>query len=473
MADARPGTGVTVALVNPQLATSSWGKGYTPGTMEDALPRHALTHLSASLKESGHRVVLADLRLLSGWKAYRSLLSRERPDVIGVTAHTVEASPAERAIAEARRAWPQAIIVAGGIHATMSPESVSKEADRVIRGEGELTLRRIADGDGDQPRVQWGETPELDALPFEDRELYTDYAWRTRFPVWDLKPPTVDLLTGRGCPFSCRFCCGPGEQNLFTRPSPADPHRRVSAVRRRSTEHVLGELQSLRDAYGFRSVVFHDDQFLLDPDWVLEFCRGLHRDGHVRRGVRWWASCRADLVRRHVEVVAEMRKAGLAILSIGFESFSDPILEFLGKGATVADNLAAARICRELGIDIYANVMLGVPRPDGRWRPGDDLASVEALERMRPRWVSPSVFSPVPGSALWDWCQERGLVVDEEPARTGTRSVGPQPVRTVDLASLEPLVARLRRLGNHPFVDLVQRLRFRLAGPSPARRTEL
>ena len=66
-----------VALVNPQIITSSWGRGLRPGTMEDALPRHGLTHLSACLKERGHRVLLVDLRLLRGWGEYESLLARE------------------------------------------------------------------------------------------------------------------------------------------------------------------------------------------------------------------------------------------------------------------------------------------------------------------------------------------------------------------------------------------------------------
>ncbi|RPI08738.1 MAG: hypothetical protein EHM71_07700 [Zetaproteobacteria bacterium] len=162
-----------------------------------------------------------------------------------------------------------------------------------------------------------------------------------------------------------------------------------------------------------------------------------------------------------------MKRAGLAILSIGFESFSEPILEFLGKGTTVHDNEAAARLCHDLGIAVYANIMLGVPGPDGRWRIEDDLASVEALERIRPRWVSPSVFSPIPGSALWDWCRERDLVEDADPERVGTRSVGPQPVRTVDMEKLAPLIARVHALGRHPVIDRLQRLRFRLAGPSP------
>ena len=55
-----------VLLVNPQLATSGWGRGLRPQTMDDALPRHSLTFLSAPLKAAGHDVRLADALTPSG-----------------------------------------------------------------------------------------------------------------------------------------------------------------------------------------------------------------------------------------------------------------------------------------------------------------------------------------------------------------------------------------------------------------------
>lgn len=437
--------------------------------MEDALPRHSLTHLSACLKQRGHEVLLVDLRLLDGWSDFDDLLARRAPDVVAVTAHTVEAEVAAECCDRAKLVLPSCVTVGGGIHFTMVADQAPPSLDFVIRGEGEIALPQLVEDRGAPARVTWGEPPDLDGLPFEDRELWPDYSWRTRFPVWDLAPPTVDVLTGRGCPFACRFCCGPGEQNLFTVPSPLRPSRRIPSFRRRSVDHVLAELGSLRHRYGFRSVVFHDDQFLLDPAWTSELCAGLHDQGHVRRGVRWWAACRADIVCRHPDVVAEMARAGLKILSIGFESFSDPLLRWLGKRCTAAENHEAAAICRQLGIDVFANAMLGVPREDGRWRIEDDLATVEALETLQPRWVSPSVFTPVPGSALFDWCQQRDLIGDTSVMRVGSRTPAPPAVRGVDADALAPLIARLQRLGRHPWVDRVQRLRFRLAPGRPRR----
>ncbi|MFH1176157.1 MAG: radical SAM protein [Acidobacteriota bacterium] len=461
----------TVALVNPQLATSGWGRGLRPGTMEDALPRHALTMLAAVLRRAGHRVVLADLRLLSGWHDYDQILARERPQFVCVTAHTVEIATALACCERAKKVLPDCITAAGGIHLTMFPEEAPAAVDHVLRGEGEVSLPRLIAGQPGWPRVSWGEPPDLDALPFEDRELYPDYARRTRFPLWSLPAPTVDLLTGRGCPFGCRFCCGPGEQNLYTQPSPSDPSRRIPSLRRRSVANVIAELEALSSRYQMRSAVFHDDQFLLAPRWVLDFCEALHRTGFVRRKLRWWAACRADVICRYPEVIAAMRRAGLKVISIGFESFNDAILDWLAKGTTCEQNFRAAEICHQLGLEIFANVMLGIPRPDGSWALADDRETLAAIEKIRPRYVSPSFFTPAPGSWLYDWWRSTFPAAADGGSRFGRRDPGPGAIPGVDYSLLATLASGCVARFSHPLHDRLRHLRFRFASrraPRPA-----
>ena len=461
----------TVALVNPQLATSGWGRGLRPGTMEDALPRRALTSLSSVLRRAGHRPLLVDLRLLSGWPDYDAILERERPEFVCSTAHTVEIGDALAALERAKAVLPSCTTVGGGIHLSMFPEEASATVDHVIRGEGEVTLPHLVAGGGDWPRVTWGEPPDLDTLPPEDRALYPDHAWRMRFPLWSLPPPTAEILTGRGCPYGCRFCCGPGEQNLYTKPAPADPSRRIPSFRRRAVESVVAELEELRAVYRIRSVVFHDDQFLLGPRWVDDLCRALDRAGLVRHGLRWWAACRADVICRHPELIAAMRRAGLRVISIGFESFSDDILAWLGKGTTGEQNHRAAEICHRLGLEIFANVMLGVPRADGVWRLADDIATVEAIERIRPRYASPSFFTPVPGSALYEWWLATFPHAAAGAAGGGRRNPEPGSIPGVDYTALAALAQRCLAVAAHPLLDRLRHLRFAFApgrAPRPA-----
>lgn len=459
----------TVALVSPQIATSGWGRGLRPGTMEDVLPRRALTALSSPLRREGHRPFLVDLRLLSGWHEYEATLRRERPDFVCVTAHTVEIEEAVACCERAKRVHPACITVGGGIHLTMFPGDATSAVDFVIRGEGELALPRLLADPASWPRVCWGEPPDLDLLPLEDRSLYPDFAWRMQFPMWSLPPPTAEMLTGRGCPYACRFCCGPGEQNLYSKPAPSGDGRRIPSFRRRSVESVIAEIAGLRSAHGVRSFVFHDDQFLLDPRWVAEFCRRLASTEPNRRGPRWWAACRADVICRHPGLVADMKRAGLKVVSIGFESFSDALLEWLGKGTTSELNFRAAEICRRLGLEIFANVILGVPRSDGIWRPADDIATVEAIERIRPRYVSPSFFTPVPGSALHGWWRATFPQAAAGAGDGGRRNPVPGSIPGVDYAALAALTHRCLEVAASPLRDRMRYLRFRLSPPGPSR----
>jgi hypothetical protein len=437
----------TVALVNPQLVSSGWGRGDRPETMDDALPRHSLTFLSAALKAEGHKVTLVDLRLLSGWEHYQALLANCGADFVCVTAHTSESDVALECLARAKRVLPACRTVVGGIHFTMYPEVARAFglADYVVRGEGEVSLPKLLKAQQDFEPVFWGEVPDLDQLPFEDRELYSDYAQRLQFPLWDLPLPIVDILTKRGCPWQCRFCCGPGEQNLFTRPSPVPDHR-YPTFRHRSVANVIAEMEQLYEKYRFRGVVFHDDQFIIRRDWVEGFCHTLHAAGFVSRGVRWWAAVRADVICRHPELIARMREAGQQVMSIGFESFSDRMLRWMRKDTSYEVNMRAAEICHRNGLDIFANVIFGMPYEDGRWYLEDDVVSLQAIKQIRPRHFSPSYFSPIPGSWFHQWAVQEGLIINDAPQYSGRRNPSEAKLRGVDYDAIESLLAEYRSL---------------------------
>lgn len=453
----------TVALVNPQLVSSGWGWGHRPRHMDDALPRHSLLFLSGPLKEAGCRVELIDLRLLQGWEEYDAALERIRPDFVCVTAHTSEVEVAFECFRRAKAVVPEARTVAGGIHFTMFPHLGEEEGfvDHVVCGEGEITLPRLVLEPAAFPRVVWGEPPDLDRIPFEDRALYDDYPARTRFQIWDLPTPLVDVLTKRGCPWQCRFCCGPGEQNLYTRPSPRDPDKRLPTFRHRSVDNVIAELEELWERHRFRGLIIHDDQFVIRRDWVDEFCEALHATGFVERGIRWWAASRADIVCRHPELIARMKRAGLQIISIGFEAFTDRMLDWMRKDTTRKENFEAARICHDLGLDIFGNVIFGMPYRDGTWYLEDDLESLRAIERIRPRYFSPSFFTPIPGSWFYDWAVERDLLVAAEGAHAGRRNPDEAKIRGVDYDMLGALLEDYRRR-HEPTMEAKKPLRLRI-----------
>ncbi|MCB2228219.1 MAG: B12-binding domain-containing radical SAM protein [Desulfarculaceae bacterium] len=431
-----------VLLINPQPGARGWGSGRDPLSLDDLLPHHGLAQIAAVLRGEGHEAGLLDLRLMADWDEARAAIAQAAPEVVGVTAFTQNAGEAARCLGLAAEAAPRALRLAGGIHFTMFPqEALEAGAHKVLRGEAEASLPRLIAAPDSFPEVSWGEPPDLGALPFAERELLPGYRRRQLYPVWSLTPPVVDMLTSRGCPWSCRFCCGPGEKNLYTRPSPHNPDKRIPYLRRRPVEHVMAELAGLWERYRFRGIIFNDDEFFIEADWLRGFCEAMHQAGYPRRKVGWWAACRADMICRRPELIAEMRRAGLKVISIGFESFSDPLLAWLGKGTSAAVNRKAAEICHALGLEIFANLILGVPREDGVWRREDDEAGLRAIREIRPAYFSPSFFSPVPGSPLYAWARESGLMLHQDRAQEGSRRPGRVILKGVDYPELERMLA--------------------------------
>ncbi len=389
-----------VTLVYPGIVGmgfASAGKGLDAGWVS-----HGLCILGACARQAGHEVDLIDLRALTGWDHYRAELRRRQPQVIGITMMSVDYNPAVRAAALAKEVDPHIVTVVGGPHPTLALDEVlaCPEIDHIVTHEGENAFVALLAGlqAGERPqRVIPGDKPDLDALPFADRDLFLN-EWRRagytlespEVPLADLPAPFVTIIAGRGCIYNCSFC-QPAERILFG-----------GRVRRRSVANVLAELAFLRDRYGFRSLMIHDDCLTEDRQWVEEFCRAYKAAGFRQP---FFCQSRADIIVRNEDMVRLMHDAGLRGFFIGFESGSQRVLNFLRKGTKVEHNLAAARICRRYGIRIWANYMLGLPTETK----DEIMATVRMLKEIDPDWYSPAFYTPHPGSDLYTYCRDNDL----------------------------------------------------------------
>ena len=100
-----------------------------------------------------------------------------------------------------------------------------------------------------------------------------------------------------------------------------------------------------------------------------------------------------------------MKRSGLSLLLVGFESGNQRILNFLRKGTTVSQNYKAASICNRLGIRIFANYMLGVPTETKE----ETMDTVRMIRKIKPYIPSPTFYTPFPGSDLFDYCVKNNL----------------------------------------------------------------
>jgi len=360
---------------------------------EGSWMNHGLAILSSAAKQAGHQVSLLDLRRMTDWDDFSHRAQASEADVFGLTLMSVDYNAGVKAARRIRQVRPSAKIIVGGPHASICCGELEALDcfDHIVTGEGEVTFPAILkDLQEGRPvaRVTQGVLLEnLDAAPWADRDLFNC----PEEPLVAFLPPLfVTVIAGRGCRYNCNYC-QPAERLMFG-------HK----VRRRSVPNVVAELQYLQGKYHFNSFMIHDDCITEDRDWVMEFCRQLKQAGFRQPFV---CQSRADLICKHRDMVEALYDAGARLFIIGFESGSDRVLKFLRKGCTCEQNLQAAEICRNLGIKIWANYMMGLPTETKE----EVIETYTMLQQIQPYHCSPAFYTPHPGSDLFTMGQEMGI----------------------------------------------------------------
>jgi len=235
------------------------------------------------------------------------------------------------------------------------------------------------------------ETEELDRLPFAT-EVYKRDLVIENYNVPFLLHPYVAFYTSRGCPALCTFCLWP--QTLSGH-----------AWRVRSSENVAREVrQALKLFPQAKEFFFDDDTFNIRKDRVLELCAKFKP-----LGFRW--SCTA---RDHsdYETLKAMADAGARLLIVGFESGDPQILKNIKKGATVEMARRFAKNCKELGIAIHGDYIIGLP---GETKESIER-TIEFAKELDSETIQVSIAHAYPGTEFYDYAAQHNYLAAEAAA---------------------------------------------------------
>jgi len=322
------------------------------------------------------------------WEELRQALLGFLPHAVGVTVTTPTLVPALTVARTARTLLPRAMLVAGGPHATVAPEDLVGPAegfDVAVRGEGEAAAVELLAAPNNTPATVAGTVraskdgpihgPERDLIPNLDTVTAPDLTLYAHPPATDVD---FGLVAGsRGCPGQCVFCA-----------SPVIWRRRL---RLRSPESIVDEVVDRVNRLGAGRIYFVDDQWNCDLDRAKRLAGLLA--GRCP-GLRWVCECRVKPM--DDELAELMRRAGCVRVKLGVESGSDRVLRSMNKGATVADAREMVDRLRRAGLPFSAYVLLGMPGEG----PDEAQATADLIEDIRPEYVSISVATPHPGTAL-------------------------------------------------------------------------
>lgn len=348
-------------------------------------------------RQAGYEVTFFDMAVDD--TPIEDVIARTSPDVTALSFLSTSATAAGSLI-KRLRTLPAGRIVVGGIHTSIFPEhALHLGADVACIGEGEpviLPLLAALSGDGFPSEATLGSVPSI-AWRDPDGAVHRSKPWTGSVDVETLPPvdrdifdlaryPHHSIITSRGCPYRCKFCCawGPGGKK----------------GRMASPGRILNELEALVARYGAMTMYWADDMFFFSQTRRLEFCR-MMRERDLP--IKWIAQLRADNL--NDELVEAMRLAGCEKVCLGAESGSDLILEGVDKGLKAKDIHRGIRCAVDGGLRVKTWWIVGLPGGST----ADQLASIDLIDRSRPHEVAVHTFVPLPGTVYWDDAARFGI----------------------------------------------------------------
>ena len=264
---------------------------------------------------------------------FSQLIAHLKPGIVGFSVYSPYISIARRLTSIVKDNSP-ALVLWGGIHPTLSPESCIREAHLICVGEGEGALSDLvlALRDGrDYRHIEnlWVRSnahvirnpirplvQDLDSVPFpalaRDSFYFIGSNKITREDP-TLIDPILAIIPARGCPFRCSFCV-----NSLLHPLYKNLGR---YSRRRSVPNVIAELKEALSIPGNRKKIieFHDENFGTDGFWLSEFESLYPRE----IGLPFKVQYNPSLVKS--ATIERLVKCGLHRIKFGIEAGTDRI----------------------------------------------------------------------------------------------------------------------------------------------------
>jgi len=362
-----------------------------------------IAYLSAVMKKTGHQTLLFTPETFSKTE-FLLRVRQYNPDLVGFSV-TTHQYPYAAEYAKSLKKERDVPIIFGGFHPTLSPDSViaNPDIDMICRGEGEYPLLELVNAlvekkDPSNILNLWVKKngkitknplrnliEDLDSLPYPDREFINQEE------ILRNNGYRLDLATGRGCPYNCSYCCNSALRLVN--------QSKGKFIRKRSVDNVLGELDAILKKYQVREIHFQDDMFLLDKDWLKEFSEKYPQ----KYQIPFHISARVEHIDRKSSEL--LRKVGCVSVTIGVETGNEQLRkEVLKKRLSNKEILRARQLLRETGIKVCALSMIGVPGET----PAMAQETLDFNKKLNPDWLACSIFSPYPGTALYQLCQEKG-----------------------------------------------------------------
>lgn len=314
-----------------------------------------------------------------------------------------------------RDAYPDITIIAGGEHITALPEFCLIDCsalDYCGIGEGEELLLEFV-----SVMRSGGDVRDIEGLCFLDGEQFIKNPRRKRidtlddlpWPAWHKIPietylssnyggaatksgRCMPVIATRGCPYKCSFCSNSsmwGTKYVM-----------------RSPGTVIDEIKYYIETYNATHIEFYDLTAIINKEWIMTFCR-LYIANNLTFSWSLPTGTRSEALDQ--DVIEMLFKTRCKYLVYAPESGSVKTLKEIHKEVHLDALVKSVKTAVKNGINTRCNLVIGFPKETLK-----DLLATLSFQ-MKLAWygvddVPLYLFSPYPGSELFEYLQKTGRI---------------------------------------------------------------
>ncbi len=299
-------------------------------------------------------------------------------DLVGISFMTSNASRAYWLAREFKERGRT--VVLGGVHPTLLPDEASPHGDSVVIGEAEGVWTELLED------YQKGCLKKIYHNPRPNLSTYVpkDFSKITKRHLFGMVP----IMTTRGCPYHCDFCC---VTDLFGK-----------EIRHIPVENVVRDIKES----GKRIFMFLDDNIIGHPSYAKELFAALKP-----LKISWVGQSSISLLVKDDELLKLAVQSGCKGLFVGLESIKETQMSSLRKSFLSLQGLEdGLEKVRQAGIFILASMIFGFDE-DTKDVFGE---TVKFLQKNKVHSVAFNVLTPYPGTKTFQKMKEQGRLLTDD-----------------------------------------------------------
>jgi radical SAM superfamily enzyme YgiQ (UPF0313 family) len=292
---------------------------------------------------------------------YMKIDLEEDCDLVGISCMTSNAKRAYHLATEFRKRGKT--VVLGGVHPTILPDEALQYADSVVIGEAEDAWPMLLKDYENNDLKKKYHCPDPDLSVYIPKNFSSLKSKR----VLNIIP----LMTTKGCPYACDFCC---VSDLFGK-----------EVRHVPIENIVRDIKEAKA----KNFIFLDDNIIGQPKYAKELFKAIKP-----LKIKWVGQASISFA-KDTELMQLAADSGCRVLFIGLESVTEVQLQKMKKlNNDVKELEEAIKKIKKMGILIHASMIFGFDTDTEE--SFDD--TLRFLMKNKISSVSFNVLTPYPGT---------------------------------------------------------------------------